>query len=878
MAWLRRGLGGDTRHLLPEMAATGCFVGLIWFCVAITLNHEYEHAAGAAVQATGNLARAFEESTKRTIGELDQTLLSARAFYAAQGDRFDITQWALTQSRPDKMTVQIGLMDLKGDVFASTLPIPPNGIHVGDRAYFQAQLDPSRDDLYISRPVLGRGSQKETIQVTRKLFGPNGQIAGVITASIDCYELSRFYQTLSIGNGYVSLEDNDGIILARGPVVPGLIGSNIADGPLFSAGTHQYSGASRLRSTLDGVERIVSYRRLADYPLTVAVGFDTDSVFEHYNKIKRRALLTGGVSTTIVLLLGMFWISQRKRSLAAKRALSVTLESISQGILMVDEHGRLPVINQRAIDLLGVPHGTPTTDAAALLASANLVQPPSRESALTTTPGQYVPVAGKCEQYRRDGTIVEITSHPLRSGGVVQTFTDVTEQRHAEARTRFIAHHDSITGLPNRVRLKERLAELIEQGVTEGKAIGFVMIDLDGFKSVNDTLGHVAGDLLLVEVAQRLQSLIGPNDIVARIGGDEFVILQPNISDTNESERLARAILARLAEPSSVAGQQVAVGASIGLAFYPRDGLDGDTLLMNADIALYRVKAEGRGNYQCFHQWMVASLHERRALEQDLRMALENDELDLHFQPQFSSQALEITGFEALLRWRHPIRGVVPPALFIPIAEDCGLIADLGRWVMERACAEAIAWLPQCRVAINVSPAQFKDSRIQRDLADILARTGLSPHLLEIEVTEGVLVSDDQQVLETLRNLKAQGIRVSLDDFGTGYSSLSYLQRFPFDKIKIDKSFVQQQTMDSGARAIVDAILLMSRHLGLDVVAEGVETEQQLATLRAQGCTEVQGFLVGVPLPAKSVAEFIRRQGQTEGTRDGQARELQYVS
>jgi EAL domain-containing protein (putative c-di-GMP-specific phosphodiesterase class I) len=257
-------------------------------------------------------------------------------------------------------------------------------------------------------------------------------------------------------------------------------------------------------------------------------------------------------------------------------------------------------------------------------------------------------------------------------------------------------------------------------------------------------------------------------------------------------------------------------------------------------------------------------LWERRELELDLRQALQNDELEVHFQPQFSSRSLEITGFEALARWRHPTRGAVPPAVFIPIAEECGLITDLGRWVMERACTEAVSWLPQRRVAINVSPAQFKDGRLQLELAEILARTGLSPHLVEIEVTEGVLLHDDQRVLETLGELKSQGIRVALDDFGMGYSSLSYLGRFPFDRIKIDKSFVQQQTTDSGARVIVDAILLMSRH--------------QLEMLRAQGCAEIQGFLVGVPIPANDVAELLRKRDETDWVCDDRTMDSQAAS
>jgi diguanylate cyclase (GGDEF)-like protein len=385
-----------------------------------------------------------------------------------------------------------------------------------------------------------------------------------------------------------------------------------------------------------------------------------------------------------------------------------------------------------------------------------------------------------------------------------------------------------------------------------------MMIDLDGFKGINDTLGHDAGDQLLIVVARRLQELVRETDFVARLGGDEFVVMQPALRHVEEATSLARRVLQRLGDPVEVVGQEVRIGASIGIAFHPQDGEDCDALLKHADIALYRAKADGRGAFRCFDEQMIRAVNEHRLLESDLRSALDNQELEVHFQPEVSGGSLEISGFEALARWRHPTRGYISPAIFIPVAEQCGLINRLGCWVLEQACAAAAAWQPQRRVAVNVSLLQLRDGELSDQIAAILARTGLPAELLEIEVTESVMADDNRNVLDTLHVLKEMGISITLDDFGTGYSSLSYLRRFPFDKIKIDRSFVQGQANDQGVRIILEAILAMCHNLGLAVVGEGVETRQQLTMLQHRGCTEVQGYLLGRPMRPNLVEEFLQ--------------------
>jgi predicted signal transduction protein with EAL and GGDEF domain len=363
--------------------------------------------------------------------------------------------------------------------------------------------------------------------------------------------------------------------------------------------------------------------------------------------------------------------------------------------------------------------------------------------------------------------------------------------------------------------------------------------------------------------------LVREVDFVARLGGDEFVVLQPGLQRTSESAALAERLLRSLAEPVQVGGQQVRVGASIGIALYPTDGHDGDALFKHADIALYCAKAAGRGTFRFFDPDMTRAVNEHRLLESGLRWALDNHALEVHYQPKFACNSLTIVGFEALARWRHPTRGNISPETFVRVAEECGLIKRLGLWVIERACMAAVTWKARLPVAVNVSLLQLYDGDLPDDIAAILKRTGLSAELLEIEVTESVMADDNQTVLDSLHALKAMGIRIALDDFGTGYSSLSYLRRFSFDKIKIDKSFVQGQAHDQGVRVILEAILGMCHKLGLAVIGEGVETRQQLAMLRQCGCTEAQGYLLGRPISGNAVEKFVEGNIRSLGHQSG---------
>jgi len=447
---------------------------------------------------------------------------------------------------------------------------------------------------------------------------------------------------------------------------------------------------------------------------------------------------------------------------------------------------------------------------------------------------------------------------PVRMAGSAE---DITERVCLQQRLAHLAHHDGLTGLLNRVMFRERLAEGLQR-VGQGLEFALVCVDLDGFKTVNDTYGHAAGDKILKAVGKRLRRCAGEADAVARLGGDEFAIIHHSSDVRRTAGDLGARIVEAVEAPVEIEGTQATVGASVGMALAPRDGSEADLLMQRADVALYCAKQEGRGASRLFEPEMETDIRERRELAEDLRKALANRDLDLHYQPLVNVSTGEITGFEALIRWHHPERGLVPPVEFIPVAEECGLINQIGEWVLVQACCEASGWPADLNIAVNVSPVQFRGGLLMLVVAQALSKSGLRANRLELEITESVLLEDDESSLAILRQLHELGVRISLDDFGTGYSSLSYLQRFPFDKIKIDASFIAQVGDDVGDIGIVHAVVGLANRLGVATTAEGVETQGQLDVIRAEGCTEMQGFLFSPPRPADEIADLFFGNGR----------------
>ena len=545
----------------------------------------------------------------------------------------------------------------------------------------------------------------------------------------------------------------------------------------------------------------------------------------------------------------------------ALRHLDVALNNMSQGLCLFDRDGKLLVWNRRYQEVLGLSpdvlfQGLSYQDVWKIAADAGL----QAERGLEDT-FQAIEAAlrtghlSRLETKLRDGRSVAILRQALPEGGWVATIEDITEKRRHEEHIVYLARHDPLTNLPNRRLFQERL-ELALGRVGRGQCFAVHYLDLDRFKQVNDTMGHDTGDALLRLVAERLQASVRQVDTVARLGGDEFAILQEDIAAPESAVVLAARILEVACGQVEIGSYRVTVGTSIGIALAPDHGTSATALMKRADVALYVAKAE-RGRFVFFEPGMEASLEKRHALEAALRLAIEHQQFELYYQPLLSLAKDRVVGFEALIRWHQPEKGMISPLEFIPIAEETGLILPIGEWVLSTACAEAMRWPDDIKVAVNLSPVQFRGGRVLDVVHQALRTSGLPPYRLDLEITESVLMHDDEETLSILHRLRALGVGIAMDDFGTGYSSLAYLHKFPFDKIKIDRSFVADITREESGISVVRAIMALTQSLGMTTVAEGVETEEQLALLRLEGCTEVQGYLFSQPVPSSKLLPML---------------------
>lgn len=557
------------------------------------------------------------------------------------------------------------------------------------------------------------------------------------------------------------------------------------------------------------------------------------------------APIVAGVSLGLLLLaiIGFRFTLAAKAAARRDRARLRELASLAVEGLAICDGGIIAAANQSFERLAGSSRGQLSgCPIEAVLPGLNLLDLPEgeeRDAELAALDGQMLPV--------------RVLRREVSLGSKIQTVVAVRDQRErlrTEAKMRALAFSDSLTGLPNRARFNDLLEAHVATCRAQGLSFAILLVDLDRFKLVNDTLGHAAGDTVLTTVAERLRSAVTRRDVVARLGGDEFAVLQIDIAGQAAAIRLAERIVEQLGRPYVIEGQCAEIGASIGVAIAPEDGNEPAELLRNADLALYKAKADGKNVVRAYDPQLGQQARERLELEADLRHALSMNALEVHFQPLVDARSGRIVAAEALVRWRHPERGMVSPAEFIPVAEDAGLIGELGLFVLQAACRDALSWPDEIRVAVNLSPAQFRNPQLVETVLDALAAAGLPPHRLELEITEGVLLLDEDRTLVTLKRLRSFGISLSIDDFGTGYSSLSYLRRFPFNKIKIDRSFIRNLPADKESAAIVKAIVALADALRMTITVEGVEKPEQFAFAAAAGCDQVQGFLVSRALPA----------------------------
>ncbi|MGE0035830.1 MAG: EAL domain-containing protein [Xanthobacteraceae bacterium] len=852
---------------------------MLWTGIIMKYFESVENDQREAERTNQNLAMLFEENVLRSIGEIDKALLYLRRIVESRGAEGGYeTIYSLVESSDvlSEIIVQAAIVDNKGIIrWSNALLANAPAISVADRKHIKVQLNSTEDQLYISTPVVGRASGQWSVQFTRRFMRNDGIIGGVVVASLNPAHFTTFYDKFDLGSsGAVYMIGSDGIILSSGGNAVGRYSlSQDINGTKLAQHLKGEGATFEDTDPTTGESRLTTVRPVRGHPLWVSVGINKSDIFKR-SAANLRLHAIAGIALTLLILAAMEQILRTEASARHKsEQLQLTLENMSQGIMLVTKDLQIPIINSRCGELLELPrefiehpprfdqlieYQAQTADAVRATGSAD--QTKTRRADIGAEAQQFA----ISERKMPDGSVIEVRSGHLPDGSFVQTFTDITKRHEAEAHVARLASEDPLTGLPNRRVFRASLDDVSRRrassrGGPKPPDYAVLFLDLDRFKVVNDTLGHRVGDLFLQAVAESLKTVLQNGELLARLGGDEFSIVVPSVESRTELEALANRLTDLVSQPYEIDGHRILSSVSIGIAVGPDDGDNSDDLLKAADLALYAVKASSRGTFRFYHRTMNEEVNDRRQIEMDLREAIEHEQLELHYQPIIDLQRNVITGFEALTRWRHPIKGQVPPSTFIPVAEDSGLILPLGAWSLREACRTAIKWPEHLRIAVNLSPVQFSAPNLYEIIATVLEETGLASNRLELEITERIFMDNSEKTLSTLHRLKQLGVCIAMDDFGTGYSSLSYLRSFPFDKIKVDRTFVSDLTDGTEHVVIVQAVVSIARALGMTTTAEGVETLGQKEFLAALGCNEGQGYLFSAAVPSEKLPELIAK-------------------
>jgi diguanylate cyclase (GGDEF)-like protein len=842
---------------------------------------------------TGNIAAVLSEQLARSIQSVDIVLSDVRERVEQQyaSAQVDFDQrirsrdfYRFLRERLDRLSQAdfIAVIDRDGQIAITTQPSPPPKMNVTDRDYFQHFERDNDNGIYISNLLTSRTTGERTVFFCKRITGAHNEFLGVALIGLRLSYFESIYNSITrLRDQSFLLLRNDGTILVRYPDTVDRSNQRMpAESPwyrLVAAGGGHY----RSPGYFDAQARFVSVQPLHEYPLVINVAVSEAAALANWY---RRATLIG-IGTVLALICSIFLLrilskqlhrlllseaalTEREVSLADKTRelqsanvhIDAALNNMSQGLCMFNGNGQLVLCNDRYIRMYNLSADVIKPGCTLL----EMLEHRRQRGSFMNDPAEYdikIRTAARNKEKAnftielQDGRVIEVVNQPIADGGWVATHDEITERKRSEAKIAHLAHHDVLTGLPNRVAFNECLASTLEQAKRSGEQFALLCLDLDRFKYVNDLFGHAVGDALLCEVAKRLKAAIGAA-FLARIGGDEFTVIVTGTQLPYATARLAERIVTAFGDYIQIDGRKLTANVSVGVAIYPNDATEGEKLICNADAALYRAKAEGPGSYRFFEPEMDRQLRERREIQHDLTSALAKGEFELLYQPEALIDGTVI-GLEALVRWNHPTRGVILPSVFIPLAEDCGLIIPLGESILRKACREAASWKSGALLAVNLSPVQFRHGDLPGLVHTVLLETGLSPSRLELEITESVLIDDFGRAQSILRRLKSLGVKIAMDDFGTGYSSLSYLQSFPFDKIKIDRSFVADLETNNNNAAIVRAVITLAKSLNLPVLAEGVETEAQSLILSREGCDQIQGYLIGKPLPIRNYEAIV---------------------
>jgi diguanylate cyclase (GGDEF)-like protein len=842
---------------------------------------------------TGNIAAVLSEQLARSIQSIDIVLADVREQIETQNQpgQHDFDQrirsqdfYQLLRERLGRLSQAnfIALIDKTGHVATTTQDWPPPKTDVADRDYFRHFQNEDDKGIYISNLMTSRVSGAKTLFFSKRVNGANNEFFGVVLIGLRLSYFEGIYNSISrVRDQSFLLLQRDGTILIRHPDTTDRSNQKMPAGSPWYKLVAEGGGHYQSPRYFDVQSRFVSVQPLHDYPLVIDVAVSEAAALANWY---RRATLIS-IGTVLALICSAFLLktlgkqfhrllkseaslAERETHLAEKtrelqRAnvhIDAALHNMSQGLCMFDGDGRLVVCNERYILMYGLSTEVCKPGCTLL----EMLEHRRQRGSFMDDPAEYeikIRTAAHNKEKTNltielpDGRVIEVVNQPMADGGWVATHEEITERKRSEAKIAHLAHHDVLTGLPNRAAFNEFFATTLERAKKSGEQFALMCLDLDRFKYVNDLFGHAVGDMLLCEVAKRIK-VAANGAFLARIGGDEFTLIVAGSQPLDVTARLAEQIVTALGDSIQIDERKLTANASIGVAIYPNDATDGEKLICNADAALYRAKSECPGSYRFFEPEMDRQLRERREVQHDLTSAIENGEFRLVYQPEALIDGT-IIGFEALVRWHHPTRGLILPSTFIPLAEDGGLIIPLGEWILRTACREAASWKKEVQLAVNLSPTQFRHGDLPGLVHSVLLETGLAPSRLELEITESVLIDDFGRAQAILRRLKTLGVKIAMDDFGTGYSSLSYLQSFPFDKIKIDRSFVSDLDTNNHNAAIVRAVITLARSLNLPVLAEGVETEVQRLILNQDGCHQIQGYLIGKPLPIENYGAIV---------------------
>lgn len=858
-ALLLAGIGGITGLLITEQRAT----------MMAETERATANLARVLAEQTSNSMQAVDLTLREIVGRLTVTGASNSDSVAASGGTKATFNLLVERLKALPQADALMVIGADGHVMANSRGFPTTMLDLSERDYFQYFTTRDEHAVFVSAPVHSYMTGLWSVYISRRVNGAQGEFAGVVAAVITLSQMEDFYRAVTPPGGSVTVLRRDGTILLRYPHNEHAIGKKLPSEASWHRLLGENGGSYWSPGYVDKIPKLVSVHPLRDFPLVIDAGASEAvalSAWRHH----ALWILTGATiaAASVIFLLWVFGaqysrLARQNAELESNRVkFNAVLENISQGVTFFDSDQKLMIGNRRYAEIyrLSPEHtsvGTLLSDildhrwACGSFPDMTRKAYLARRQELTRVPEPFDVI----DEFR-DGRIVAIHYQPLPDSGWVSTHEDITERRNAEANLAYMARHDALTKLANRTLFRERLEQAMAMN-RRGTECALLCLDLDRFKVINDTLGHPVGDGLLRAVAVRLLATVREVDTVARLGGDEFAIIQVGQALPDHAAILADRIIKVIHEPYEIDGHKVSVGVSIGIAIACDNQASLEILQKNADIALYLAKSEGRGIYRFFEPEMDARVQGRNALELDLRNALLGNEFELQYQPFLDLASGKVTGFEALIRWNHPARGLVKPVDFIPIAEETGLIIAMGEWALRKACQEAVSWPRDIDIAVNLSPVQFKAAHFIDRVQEALAASGLAPGRLELEITESVLLQNTDDKLLLLHQLRALGIRIALDDFGTGYSSLSYLRSFPFDKIKIDRSFVKDNGYVTGQAAIIRAITALGGSLGMSTIAEGVETPDQLARIRAEGCTSVQGYLFSKPVPVAQIGALI---------------------